>query len=180
LRDRRDVVFLLMGAGAERAQLCELVQRLRLSNVRPLEKQPRERIPAYLAAADACLVPLRNQEVFKSAIPTKMFEAMAAGKPVILGVEGEAKEILLACQAGLAIRPEDPEAMVDAILKLRNEPSLCQSLGRNGRQAVLQKYLRRTAAAGYLNLLTELCARQRRVAGPEPLTLVDSKCRGRL
>ncbi len=153
-----------MGAGAERGQLCELVEGLRLSNVRLLEKQPRERIPAFLAAVDACLVPLRNKEVFKSAIPSKMFEAMAAAKPVILGVEGEAKEILLASQAGLAVRPEDPEAMVAAILRLRNDPSLCQALGRNGRQSVLEKYLRRTQAAKYLNLLSELCARRKLLA----------------
>ena len=59
-----------------------------------------------------------EQRSIQKAIPSKMFEAMAAGKPVILGVEGEAKEILLANQAGLAVRPEDPEAMMAAILKL--------------------------------------------------------------
>jgi glycosyltransferase involved in cell wall biosynthesis len=173
LRDRRDIVFLLMGAGAERAQICKLIENLRLANVRLLEKQPRERIPAYLAAADACLVPLRNKEVFKSAIPSKMFEAMAAGKPAILGVEGEAKEILLSSQAGLAIPPEDPGAMADAILKLRNEPSRCQALGRNGRQAVLEKYQRRTEAAKYLSLLGALCARHKFLATREPVTLAE-------
>ena len=173
LRARRDIVFLLMGAGAERGQLCERLEELRLPNVRLLAKQPRERIPAYLAAVDACLVPLRNKEVFKSAIPSKMFEAMAAGKPVILGVEGEAKEILRASQAGLAVPPEDPEAMVAAILELRNDASMCQALGRNGRQSVLEKYLRRTEAARYLNLLSELRASQKLVAAAEQLALPE-------
>jgi glycosyltransferase involved in cell wall biosynthesis len=163
-----DIVFLLMGAGAERDQLCQLIERLRLSNVRILDKQPRERIPAFLAAADACLIPLRNQEIFKTAIPSKLFEAMAAGKPAILGVEGEAKEILLASQSGLAVRPEDPEAMVAAILRLRNEPLFGQALGRNGRQAVLEKYLRPTQAAKYLNVLSELCARRKFVGAAQP------------
>jgi glycosyltransferase involved in cell wall biosynthesis len=173
LRGRRDIVFFLMGAGAERGQLCELIKGLQLPNARLLEKQPREKIPAFLAAVDACLVPLRDKEVFKSAIPTKMFEAMAAGKPVILGVEGEAKEILLASQAGLAVRPEDPEAMAAAILKLRNDPSLCQALGRNGRQSVMEKYLRRTEAARYLNLLTELCAGRKLLAPEAQLALPE-------
>jgi len=173
LKGRDDIVFLLMGAGAERAQLCQLVEGSRLSNVRVLEKQPRERVPAFLAAADACLIPLRNQEIFKTAIPSKMFEAMAGGKPAILGVEGEAKEILLDSQAGLAVRPEDPEAMVAAILRLRNDPSLCQALGRNGRQVVLEKYLRPTQAAKYLNLLSELCARRKLLAAVEPLALPE-------
>jgi glycosyltransferase involved in cell wall biosynthesis len=162
-----------MGAGAERGQLCEIVEGFRLPNVRLLEKQPRERIPAFLAAADACLVPLRNKEVFKSAIPSKMFEAMAAEKPVILGVEGEAKEILLASHAGLAVAPEDPEAMMDAILKLRNDPFLCQALGRSGRQAVLEKYQRRAQAAQYLNLLNELSARQKLLATEAQLALPE-------
>ena len=173
LRGRRDIVFLLMGAGAERAQLGEAVERSRLANVRLLEKQPRERIPAFLAAADACMVPLRNQEVFKSAIPSKMFEAMAAGKPVILGVEGEAKEILLSSQAGLAVRPEEPQAMVEAILRLQNEPLLCRALGRNGRQAALEKYLRRAQAARYLNLLGELCDRRKTLPAREPVAAVE-------
>jgi len=173
LRSRRDVVFLLMGAGAERAQICELIEGLRLPNARLLEKQPRERIPAFLAAVDACLVPLRNKEVFRSAIPSKMFEAMAAGKPVILGVEGEAKEILLASRAGLAIRPEDPEAMEAAILSLRNDSSLCQSLGRNGRRSVMEKYLRRTEAARYMNLLAELCAGRKLLAPEAQLALPE-------
>jgi len=164
LRGRSDIVFLLIGAGAERGQLSQLVEGLRLSNVRILEKQPREKIPAFLAAVDACLVPLRNREVFKSAIPSKLFEAMAAGKPAILGVEGEAKEILLASQAGLAVRPEDSEAMVAAILRLRNDSPLCHALGQNGVQAVREKYLRRTQAALYLNLLGELCARRKVLA----------------
>jgi glycosyltransferase involved in cell wall biosynthesis len=174
LRGHDDIKFLVMGSGAERGELCQRVEELRLSNVKILEKQPRERVPAFLAAADACLIPLRNKDVFKTAIPSKLFEAMAAGKPAILGVEGEAKEILLSSQAGLAVRPEDSEAMVAAILSLRNDQSLCQALGQNGRQAVLQNYLRPTLAAKYLNLLSELCARRKLLAATPPMALPET------
>ena len=162
LRDHNDIVFLIMGAGAEREQIGQQVRDLRLPNLRLLEKVPRQRVPAFLAAADACLIPLRNKEVFKTAIPSKLFEAMAAGRPAILGVEGEAKEILLNSRAGVAVRPEDPAALSAAILRLKEEPSLCRALGRNGRQAVLQKYLRANQAAEYLNLLRELSAQWER------------------
>jgi glycosyltransferase involved in cell wall biosynthesis len=114
---------------------------------------------------------LRKQEVFKSAIPSKMFEAMAAGKPTILGVEGEAKEILLASEAGLAVPPEDPAAMVEAILRLRNDPMLCHALGRNGRQSVMEEYLRSAQAREYLSLLGELCARGKPVAAEAPIAV---------
>jgi glycosyltransferase involved in cell wall biosynthesis len=173
LRGRGDIVFLLMGAGAERGQLNKSVEKLRLPNVRLLEKQPREKIPAYLAAVDACLVPLRNQEVFKTAIPSKMFEAMAAGKPVILGVEGEAKEILLASEAGLPVRPEDPEATAAAIVKLRDDPSLCRTLGANGRRSVTEKYLRRTEAAKYLSLLGDLRESQKLAGATQQLAVPE-------
>jgi colanic acid biosynthesis glycosyl transferase WcaI len=136
--------------------LCRLVREKQLSNIRLLEKQPRERIPAFLATSDASLIPLKNKSVFKTAIPSKLFEAMAAGKPAILGVEGEAKEILLNSGAGLAVTPEDPLAMASAILRLKEDPYLSRALGQNGRQAVLQKYLRPRQAAEYLSLLNEL------------------------
>lgn len=156
LSDHKDVVFLVVGAGAEKDQLCRRLAELRLSNVRVIEKQSRERIPAFLAAADVCLIPLRNKEVFKTAIPSKLFEAMAAGKPAILGVEGEAKEILLHSDGGLAIQPENPHALASAILRLQHDPALCRALGRNGRQAVLKNYLRSTQAKKYLSLLRGL------------------------
>jgi colanic acid biosynthesis glycosyl transferase WcaI len=157
LRYHSDIIFLVMGAGAERDRICKLVQEMGLSNVRLQEKQPRERVPAFLAAADACLIPLRNRDVFKTAIPSKLFETMAAGKPAILGVDGEAAEIVVNNRAGVAVQPEDPQALAEAIVGLKKEPSRCRILGRNGRQAVLQKYLRERQAAQYLNLLSELC-----------------------
>ena len=160
LRDRDEVVFLLIGEGAEREQLLERSRELRLTNVRFLGKQPREKVPAYLAAADACVVPLRRSEVFKTAIPSKMFEAMAAAKPVILGVEGEAKEILLDARAGIAVPPDDSEALAKAILKLRQHPELGRALGANGRRAVREKYSRRQQARAYLELLAGLVARR--------------------
>lgn len=84
---------------------------------------------------------------------------MAAGKPIILGVGGESKEILLSSRAGLAIQPEDADALASSILSLQKEPSLCRALGRNGRQAALDKYLRPVQADKYLDLLHDLSAR---------------------
>jgi glycosyltransferase involved in cell wall biosynthesis len=169
LRHRPDIVFVIVGAGAEREILCRRVAESRLANVRILEKQPRETIPAILAAADVCVIPLRDQKVFETAIPSKMIEAMAAGKAVILGVRGEAKEILLGAEAGLAIPPEDPEAIARAILWLQNEPGMRQVLGQNGRRAVLQNYLRSRQAARYLDLLHQLCNEPRTVPLRAPI-----------
>lgn len=153
LRASPDIVFLIIGDGAEREHLLQKREELRLPNVLFLRKQPRDAIPAYLAAADACLVPLRKREVFKTAIPSKMFEAMAAGKPVILGVEGEAMEILLDARAGIPVLPEDPKTLAGAVALLHQNRRLCQELGLSGRIAVCDKYSRREQAAAYLELL---------------------------
>jgi glycosyltransferase involved in cell wall biosynthesis len=158
LRVHPEIRFLIAGDGAERDRLVALIRERRLSNVDYVGRQPRERMPDFLAAADACLVPLRRSKVFKTAVPSKMFEAMAAAKPVILAVQGEAREILREAQAGIAITQEDPEALVKCILELRKTPSRACLLGVNGRRAVLQKYTREQQAAAYVEVLGELCA----------------------
>jgi putative colanic acid biosynthesis glycosyltransferase WcaI len=167
LLEHREVTFVLIGTGAEQAVLVARNRpvgaarpELGYSNVRFLGKLPHPAIPAYLAAADLCLVPLRRSEVFKTAIPSKMFEAMAAAKPVILGVEGEAREILEQARAGLAIPPEDTEALAAAILRLRQDATLARELGANGRRAALETYSRSKQARVYLGLLDAL------VSGP--------------
>jgi glycosyltransferase involved in cell wall biosynthesis len=177
LRDRGEVAFLVIGEGAEREQLLARSRELRLTNMRYLGKQPREKVPAYLLAADACLVPLRRSEVFKTAIPSKMLEAMAAAKPVILGVEGEAKEILLEAGGGIAVPPDDSEALANAILRLRQQPELAHALGANGRRAVREKYSCRQQARAYLELLARLVSTARRrpvsawLQSPEPASV---------
>jgi glycosyltransferase involved in cell wall biosynthesis len=174
LRDWADVVFLVLGEGAERRQLLARSRELRLNRVRFLGKRPREKVPAYLLAADACLVPLRRSEIFKTAIPTKMFEAMAAARPVILGVEGEAKEILLDAGGGIAVPPDDPEALANAILGLRQHPGLGRTLGANGRRALREKYSRQQQAKAYLELLAGLANTVHRRPASEPLQEVEA------
>ncbi|MGH9469982.1 MAG: glycosyltransferase family 4 protein [Terriglobia bacterium] len=158
LRDRAEIVFLLAGGGAERENICRRLRESGLTSVRYLGKQPRENVPGLLAAADACLVPLRSSEVFKSAIPSKTFEAMAAARPVILGVEGETKEIVLEAGAGLCVAPGDAEALASAVIRLQQNPDLRRKLGANGRRAVLATYTRRRQASAYVDLLNELAA----------------------
>jgi hypothetical protein len=85
-----------------------------------------------------------------------MFEAMAAAKPVVLGVEGEAREILTAARAGIAVPPEDPSALATAIVRLWGDPRLCCELGENGRDAVVRKHSRASQSRVYLDLLAEL------------------------
>jgi colanic acid biosynthesis glycosyl transferase WcaI len=83
--------FLLIGEGAEKERIVELAAKRRLTNIQFLGQQPRERIPAYISAADVCIVMLKKTELFKTVIPTKLLEYMACEKPVIVAVDGQAR-----------------------------------------------------------------------------------------
>ncbi len=155
------VLFVVIGEGAERERLMARARDLRLNNVRFLPRQPHMSIPALLLAADACLVLLRRAEIFKTAIPSKMFEAMAAAKPLVLGVEGEAKEILLKADAGLAVPPQDAGALAGAINRLWKERQLRQRFGENGKRSVEAIYSHQQQSTTYLKILRETLARRR-------------------
>jgi colanic acid biosynthesis glycosyl transferase WcaI len=157
LRERAPkVLFLLVGEGAEKARIVSLARSRSLTNVRFLDQQPREKIPTYISASDACLVLLKRNELFKTVLPTKMLEFMSCARPVILGVDGHARTVMERANAGIFIQPEDPVALAEAVMRLAADPALRESLGRNGRQHVLQYFSRQHTARVYLDLLQDL------------------------
>jgi glycosyltransferase involved in cell wall biosynthesis len=151
-----DILFLLLGEGAEKERLLSLAKSRRLTNLRFVGEQPREKIPAYIAASDVCLVLLKKADLFKTVIPTKLLEFMSCARPVILGVEGQAQKIVEEAQAGLCIQPENTDHLVQAITHLAADSALCESLGRNGRRYIQQHFSRRHTAAAYLDVLEAL------------------------
>ena len=159
-----NVLFLLVGEGAEKERIVSLARSRGLTNVRFVGQQAREKIPAYITASDACLVLLKKSELFKTVLPTKMLEFMSCARPVILGVDGHARKVLKQANAGIFITPEDPAALANAVMQLANDPALRESLGRNGRQHVLQCFSRQHTAKEYLDLLQNLLERGQRCA----------------
>jgi glycosyltransferase involved in cell wall biosynthesis len=160
LRERApEVLFLLVGEGAEKARIVSLAHSRGLTNVRFVGQQPREKIPAYITASDVCLVLLKKSELFKTVLPTKMLEFMSCARPVILGVDGHARNVMERANAGIFVPPEDSAELADAILRLAADPALRESLGRNGRQYVLQHFSRQQTAEVYLDVLQDLLAR---------------------
>jgi colanic acid biosynthesis glycosyl transferase WcaI len=160
LRERApEVLFLLVGEGAEKARIVSLAHSRGLTNVRFVGQQPREKIPAYITASDVCLVLLKKSELFKTVLPTKMLEFMSCARPVILGVDGHARNVMERANAGIFVPPEDSAELADAILRLAADLALRESLGRNGRQYVLQHFSRQQTAEVYLDVLQDLLAR---------------------
>ncbi len=151
-----EVLFLLIGEGAEKERIKAQAQARNLSNVRFLDQQPRERIPLFISASDACLVLLKKADVFKTVIPTKMLEFMSCARPVILGVDGQAREILEDAQAGIVIEPENAADLVAAIQQLSNNSALGARLGRMGREHIMRHFSRAHTADSYVRILREL------------------------
>jgi glycosyltransferase involved in cell wall biosynthesis len=150
------ISFLIVGEGAEKDRITALARNRGLTNLQFVPQQPREQIPSYIGASDACLVLLKNTELFKTVIPTKMLEFMACARPVILGVGGQARSILQEAHAGIAIEPENSAALVNAMRQLERGRETSRDLGRNGREYILRKYSRRHTAEKYIEVLEEL------------------------
>lgn len=152
-RREAEVVFLVVGEGAEKAQLMRSANDLGLRNIMFVEQQKREKIPEFINACDACLVLLKRAEVFETVIPTKMLEFMSCGRPVILGVEGQARQIVEQARAGVCIEPENTTALVDAIIRLRADEGARKQMGWNGRHHIVSQYSRQGTAEGYISVL---------------------------
>jgi glycosyltransferase involved in cell wall biosynthesis len=152
-RENPSVLLLLVGEGADKERIRAIANSRGLVNVRFLDQQPRERIPALISASDVCLVLLKNTEVFKTVIPTKMLEFMSCARPVILGVGGQAQRMVDEAGAGITIEPENSAALVRAITRLAQNPELGRRLGKNGREYIVRRLSRKQTAEDYIQVL---------------------------
>ena len=121
-------------------------------------RQSKSRIPDLLSAADACLVHLTRTELFETVLPSKIFEAAAMAKPIILGVEGFAAELVGGAEAGICIEPENEAELLEAVAKLAQDPALARRLGASGLERIAGKYDYDTLAPAYLEKLERLVA----------------------
>ncbi len=147
--------FLFAGAGAQRAAVEARVSEEALRNVVLLPRQPKEEMPKLWGACDVALVPLRDQEVFRTVIPSKIFEAMAMGKPVLASIpRGEATELVDRMGCGVCIEPEKPDKLAEAILRLSRDPSFYHLLSSNGLKGA-SRFSRDHLAEAMLGVLNE-------------------------
>jgi len=156
LQDKPDIHILMVGEGPRKADLKILASRYRLDNLTWIPEQPRETIPDYLSTADVALVPLRGLEEFKGVLPSKMFDAWACERPVLLSVAGEARQLLHQAQGGLYIPPDNPSVLAGAILQLKDNPQERQRMGRSGRAFTEKNYSRQAQAEKLVQLIERL------------------------
>lgn len=138
LRARPEIRFVLVGDGPEKSRIEELARDL--TNVTFLDPVPVSSMPAIFSASRASIVPLRKLELFKGARPSKILPSLACETPVIYAGEGETVDLIESNQCGIAIRPECPEELADAVVKLADDPGLARLMGAQGRTLVSEKY----------------------------------------
>lgn len=158
----QDVVYLLVGDGARRDYLVAECGRRSLNNVMMLPQQPKDLMPQFWAMADISLVLLRKSELFKTVIPSKIFEAMAMATPIVLGVEGEASDIVQRSGGGICIGPEDSSELANAVCRLAADPSRREQLGKRAYRHVEQQFSRPALAQRYLQELENAIANRSR------------------
>jgi glycosyltransferase involved in cell wall biosynthesis len=140
------IIFVLVGDGKEKPALLIEAERLGLRNVRFMPPVPKTEIPRVLAAADACVAILKPLKVYKTTYPNKVFDYMAAAKPVILAIDGAVRRVVEDAGAGVFSPPGDPEALAQAILGLVFDRRWGERMGRAGRAYVEAHFDRASVA----------------------------------
>ena len=144
--------FVLVGDGPEKQRLQMMANEMSLVNIRFLDSRPHAELPGILAAADVILVPLVGQ--ITGAVPSKIYEAMASGRPLVVIASGEPAEMVSEYNAGLTVAPNDIEGLVDALRNLRENGQLAKSFGENGRSAAVKHFDRKDILERFTKFLT--------------------------
>lgn len=147
------VRFILVGDGAVKAELEAEAKQKNLDNVIFTGRRPKNEIPDWIASSNINLVHLKKSDLFTTVMPSKIFESAGCGRPVLMGVDGFAKKLVMDAGMGIDIEPENPESMVKGLLTVVSDPELESRLGKNGLNNIVPKYNRDSQAEKYLTLL---------------------------
>lgn len=150
LREEKEIKFYIVGDGPEKQSLMTLAKTMRLENIVFLPNQTPAEVALWLQKCKAYVVPLRKLDLFQGAIPSKLFEPLAFGKPILLGVDGEARDLFInKGKAGLYFEPENFGELASAVRRLKNDKNLLNELGNCGKEFVMTYFRRDKIAESY-------------------------------
>ena len=152
-RGRDDIRIVLVGDGALREALQKEAAERSLDNVIFTGRRPKEEMPAWVSSSDVNLVHLKKCELFTTVMPSKIFESAGCARPILMGVDGFAKKLVMDAEAGVPMEPENACELADALERLAADPELCRKLGDNAYRNIASKYDRDAQANDYLKLL---------------------------
>ncbi len=164
LSQHKDILFVLLGDGKEKPRLVDQAKQMGLENVRFLPPVPKNQMPESLAMADACLAILKPIPLYKTVYPNKVFDYMAAGKAVILMIDGVIRQVIQDAQAGFFISPGDAPALARCVLKLAQDPAACRQMGENGRRYIITHFDRSVLASQLERILLTLISNPQKPA----------------
>ena len=153
---RQPITFVIVGDGAHREKLEAEAKRRELTNVVFTGRQPKSSMPDWINASDASLVHLKKTELFTTVMPSKIFESAGCKKPIIMGVDGYAKKLVLDAKAGLDMTPENAGSLVGCVKRLAGDSELCRQLGENAYENIALIHNRDRQAEEYLRELGRL------------------------
>jgi glycosyltransferase involved in cell wall biosynthesis len=136
LREQRNIHFVFLGDGKEKASLQARAAQLGLENITFLPSVPKQQVPEILAATDACIAILKPLEMYKTTYPNKVFDYMAAARPVVLAIDGVVREVVEAAGCGVFAQPGNPQALAAAVQALAADTARARRMGAAGRAYV--------------------------------------------
>ncbi len=152
----RNVRVVLVGDGKEKPALQRRAAELGMRNLTFVPSVPKGEMPNALAAADACIAILKPLEAYKTTYPNKVFDYMAAGRPVILAIDGVIREVVEAAGCGVFAEPGNPRALADAICSLADDPQKSRRMGLQGRRYLEDNFSREKLAEQLFQVFEEL------------------------
>jgi glycosyltransferase involved in cell wall biosynthesis len=170
----------IAGDGADAQRIAAIVRERGVANVRMLGAVDAHLVPRLYAESDASAVLLRDLQIFRGALPTKMLEGMAAGRPLLLAARGESARLVQDAAAGIVVAPGDPDALADACRRLQSDAQLRRDLGRAGRRYAEAHFGTARAAEQWVDRLDEAVTRHRaaRAGSRRSRRAAAARCRG--
>jgi glycosyltransferase involved in cell wall biosynthesis len=156
LQDFQNLAIVLLGDGKEKKNLMTRAVEIGLQNIHFISSVPKDEMGAALAASDACIAILKPIEMYKTVYPNKVFDYMAAGRPVILAIDGVIREVVETARAGLIVKPGDAVSLADAIRNLAENPISRIRMGKNGRVYIENHFDRATLAQELMDLMNQM------------------------
>ena len=156
LRDFPDIRIVLMGDGPLKNDLIKLKNDLKLDNVEFRDSSPLNEVPHYLEAADAAAVTLKNIPLMEGWIPVKLYEAMAMEKPVVANLKGDTEKIIKESEAGICVKPENPESLAKAIIELKENKNQSHLKGKKGREYIVKNFNRCSIVESLLSIFEKI------------------------
>jgi glycosyltransferase involved in cell wall biosynthesis len=156
LENRPGIRFVFLGDGKEKNNLIDFAKSLNLSNVQFSNPVPKNEIQAYFQASDVCIAILKSIDLYKTTYPNKVFDYMAAGKPILLAIDGVIRDVVEAAQCGFYCQPGNPQAFADAVIQITNQKDKMDEMGSHGKSYLEQHFNRKTIAKQLGEIILEM------------------------